>query len=196
MSDRTDLELQELARLTHCSTGEILEAALDARVELAERDEACRGTRLLRISESIHGYFGLSYANYLVLPRSLLQSMPDEWQRRFVTELRELNHEFWHVEQAPEYHVQVLRRCSILIDPVSHCDDCDGEGQDEDGTPCQWCDGDGEVEEEMRYETPEEVGIMSDPVPDYWRGRTHIETATEMKAREAQEAASKRSESS
>lgn len=31
----------------------------------------------------VHELFGLTYANYLVLPRSLLQSMPDEWQRRF-----------------------------------------------------------------------------------------------------------------
>lgn len=39
--------------------------------------------------ERIHGWFGLSYANYLVLPRSLLQSMPDEWQDRFVSCLDE-----------------------------------------------------------------------------------------------------------
>ena len=34
--------------------------------------------------EIIHGYFGLSYANYLVMPRSVLQSMPDAWQEEFV----------------------------------------------------------------------------------------------------------------
>ena len=37
------------------------------------------------IKESpIHWYFGLSYANYLVLPRSVLQSMPIKWQEDFV----------------------------------------------------------------------------------------------------------------
>ena len=34
--------------------------------------------------EPIHEFFELSYAHYLVLPRSLLQSMPVEWQKRFV----------------------------------------------------------------------------------------------------------------
>lgn len=28
-------------------------------------------------------YFSLSYANFAVFPRSLLQSMPQEWQERF-----------------------------------------------------------------------------------------------------------------
>ncbi|EFC79182.1 hypothetical protein FrEUN1fDRAFT_7713, partial [Parafrankia sp. EUN1f] len=35
-------------------------------------------------SDTIHTWFGLSYSNYLVLPRSLLQSMPDRWQEPFV----------------------------------------------------------------------------------------------------------------
>lgn len=34
--------------------------------------------------EAIHSFFGLTYANYLVLPRVALQSMPSEWQRQFV----------------------------------------------------------------------------------------------------------------
>lgn len=34
-------------------------------------------------AEPIHEHFGLSYASYLVLPRTLLQSMPVEWQQRF-----------------------------------------------------------------------------------------------------------------
>lgn len=34
--------------------------------------------------EHIHEYFNLTYANYLVLPRSVLQSMPESWQEKFV----------------------------------------------------------------------------------------------------------------
>lgn len=34
--------------------------------------------------EPIHEFFGLSYSNYLVLPRTALQSMPVEWQEKFV----------------------------------------------------------------------------------------------------------------
>jgi hypothetical protein len=41
--------------------------------------------------EPIHTWFGLTYAQYLVLPRTALQSMPSEWQRRFVKCLNELS---------------------------------------------------------------------------------------------------------
>lgn len=44
--------------------------------------------------ESIHNEFGLSYAQYLVVPRSALQSMPVDWQARFVEMIRELNRTF------------------------------------------------------------------------------------------------------
>lgn len=40
--------------------------------------------------EDIHSFFGLSYASYLTLPRSVLQSMPEEWQHKFVELLHEL----------------------------------------------------------------------------------------------------------
>ena len=36
------------------------------------------------MSGKIHEYFGLSYSSYLVLHRSILQSMPDEWQEKFI----------------------------------------------------------------------------------------------------------------
>ena len=39
--------------------------------------------------QPIHEWFGLTYSNYLVLPRSILQSMPVDWQDRFVSCLRE-----------------------------------------------------------------------------------------------------------
>lgn len=53
----------------------------------------------------VHTYFGLSYANYLVKHRTLLQSMPEQWQHRFVACLRELDAAFAHVDQAPGYEV-------------------------------------------------------------------------------------------
>lgn len=42
----------------------------------------------------MHGWFGLSYANYLVLQRSLIQEMPLKWQERMVALLDELNAAF------------------------------------------------------------------------------------------------------
>jgi hypothetical protein len=52
----------------------------------------------------IHEWFELTYASYLTLPRSVLQSMPIEWQERFVACLRELGEEFDYLDW-PRYTV-------------------------------------------------------------------------------------------
>lgn len=44
--------------------------------------------------EPIHAWFELTYAEYLTIPRSVLQSMPVEWQRRFVQCLEQLDEAF------------------------------------------------------------------------------------------------------
>ncbi|MFK3936608.1 hypothetical protein ACI2JA_03710 [Alkalihalobacillus sp. NPDC078783] len=49
----------------------------------------------------VHNYFGLTYSNYLVLPRSVIQSMPNEWQHKFVELLEELDNTGWS-ESLPE----------------------------------------------------------------------------------------------
>jgi hypothetical protein len=41
--------------------------------------------------EPIHNYFELSYAQYIAIPRTVLQSMPIEWQIRFVECMTELD---------------------------------------------------------------------------------------------------------
>ena len=41
-------------------------------------------------SEPVHMFFGLTYASYQVLPRSILQSAPLWWQRRFVKLMEEM----------------------------------------------------------------------------------------------------------
>lgn len=42
-------------------------------------------------NEPIHMWFSLTYANYFVCQRSILQSMPIKWQREFVRLLEELD---------------------------------------------------------------------------------------------------------
>lgn len=42
----------------------------------------------------IHEWFSLSYANYLVLPRSLMESMPYEWQVNMKRLLEEMDNSF------------------------------------------------------------------------------------------------------
>ncbi len=57
---------------------------------------------------AIHDWFGLTYSNYLVLPRSLLQAMPHEWQERFVACLDELREE-WDSGQIGDNYSVYLR---------------------------------------------------------------------------------------
>lgn len=58
--------------------------------------------------EAIHNYFGLSYAQYLTLPRTALQSMPEEWQARFVACLHELDEAFdWKPHHENQFWVQM-----------------------------------------------------------------------------------------
>ena len=41
-------------------------------------------------TEAVHNWFGLTYASYLTLPRSLMDAMPGDWQRRMVDCLEEM----------------------------------------------------------------------------------------------------------
>jgi hypothetical protein len=71
--------------------------------------------------DEIHAWFELTYSNYLVLQRSLLQSMPDSWQARFVGCLEELGDAFGHIEH-PD-HITVHCRTDhgrFTGDPVPH----------------------------------------------------------------------------
>ena len=70
----------------------------------------------------VHTYFGLTYANYLVLHRTLLQSMPEEWQFRFVGMVEELERTFDHIDQAQGYRVHAVDPITgkFVRDPVPH----------------------------------------------------------------------------
>jgi hypothetical protein len=54
----------------------------------------------------IHDWFELSYSNYQVLHRTLMQSMPLEWQERMVDCLGELHVAFEHVPQPDRFQVE------------------------------------------------------------------------------------------
>jgi hypothetical protein len=70
---------------------------------------------------AVHLWFGLTYANYAVLHRTLLQSMPLEWQDRFVACLRELDESFGHLDIPGTFMVQAKDRDGRFIkDPVPH----------------------------------------------------------------------------
>lgn len=61
--------------------------------------------------DAVHDFFGTTRANFLVLPRVALQSMPDDWQRRFVellNDIPEVLPDFVHKE--PEKYTVNCRR--------------------------------------------------------------------------------------
>lgn len=59
------------------------------------------------MNEPIHYFFGLSYSSYLVLRRSVLQSAPVEWQRKFVALLEDLDEMFSDEYTDGEFVVQM-----------------------------------------------------------------------------------------
>lgn len=66
----------------------------DKLIELAKRK-----VKKMRDKMDIHGWFELSYAEYLAIPRTVLQSMPESWQHRFVALLGELDETiYWRRE--------------------------------------------------------------------------------------------------
>lgn len=47
----------------------------------------------------IHSWFELTYAQYLTVPRSIMEAMPPEWQEKMVALLEELDDTFdWRPE--------------------------------------------------------------------------------------------------
>lgn len=125
----------------------------------------------------VHTWFGLTYSNYLVLPRTLMQSMPVEWQHRMVTCLEEIEAAFVHIEQAPGYEVKACRweypedmgddQREALGITVSYDGDPDGDWQE------RWFhDSNGD---EIPSGCASVPIPMRDPVPHYNRGRTFIE---------------------
>ena len=64
--------------------------------------------------EPIDEMFGLSYANYYVAPRSVLQSMPVEWQKKFVAIVEELNESIDWVRSGCDYHVIMTENVDLL----------------------------------------------------------------------------------
>lgn len=69
--------------------------------------------------KDIHAWFELSYATYLVLPRSVLQSMPKEWQIKFVELLDQLEETNWR-ERLPDasfYRVEMRDDTGKVKDP-------------------------------------------------------------------------------
>lgn len=55
----------------------------------------------------VHDWFELTYAQYLTIPRSIMESMPEEWQARMVACLEELGETFDWIPINGRYWVQL-----------------------------------------------------------------------------------------
>lgn len=66
-----------------------------------------------KMERDIHGWFGLTYASYLVVPRSVLQSMPADWQARLVQLLGELDDTRWNEKLPSDASYKVELRSHI-----------------------------------------------------------------------------------
>jgi hypothetical protein len=140
----------------------------------------------------IHQWFGLSYCNYLALPRTLLQSMPAAWQERMVACLEELHDAYAHLEQAEVYRVEAatehivhemsdaqLEQAGITADwyggttppeGLSETELAEWRAKHEREAPTYYDTAEGrELDPHERVLLP-----ASDPVPHYNRGRTYL----------------------
>ncbi|MCX4681663.1 hypothetical protein OG413_41415 [Streptomyces sp. NBC_01433] len=139
----------------------------------------------------VHEWFSLSYSNYLVLHRTLMQSMPTDWQYRLRACLEELETAFAHIEQPEAFKVEAATVHEILeltttqktllgitedrfrgtTPPKGLTDDelreWEAQHEDPDG-PVYHQDG-SELEPTHRVLVP-----AGDPIPHYQRGRTYI----------------------
>lgn len=128
-----------------------------------------------RLDGPIHSWFGLTYSNYLVLHRTMMQSMPVAWQERAVTLLDELDQAFAHIERTPSYIVRPARESEYgaLSDAEMKLLDvtCSSDEPDPEHDPGVFYDADGD-----EHEPWERVLVPSgaDPVAHYNRGRTYI----------------------
>ncbi|MBR8638660.1 hypothetical protein KEF29_03440 [Streptomyces tuirus] len=141
----------------------------------------------------IHTWFGLSYCNYQVLHRTLMQSMPIEWQERMVACLEELAAAYRHIEQPEGFKVEAavthivnemteaeLAEAGIEADwyggetppkELSGVELDEWRAQYEQDAPDYYRIGDGEeMDPHSRVLLP-----AADPVSHYNRGRTYIE---------------------
>lgn len=139
-----------------------------------------------RTDGPIHGWFGLTYSNYLVLHRSMMQSMPVAWQERAVALFDELDEAFAHIERAPSYIVQPARESeySYLSDAEMKALDVTYSGDVPD-----WSEESGEVywDRDGDEHGPNDrllVPTGADPVPHYNRGRTFIAPAEPVEPRD------------
>lgn len=134
--------------------------------------------RNARLDGPVHTWFGLTYSNYLVLPRALMQSMPVDWQQRMVACLDEIRDAYNHLNHPDAYEVTASVECTYS--------DLNESDMQELGITGPTAPADGEDSDEDRYyydkrgdqhyawERVLVPRLGGDPIPHYNRGRTFV----------------------
>lgn len=146
-------------------------------------------------SEPVHEYFELTYAQFIVLPRTVLQSMPTWWQQEFVRLMRkydEAREGLPQEMQDVEHRVQAGQWCRPfdLDDAVltrlgwsygdedeSDTSQAEGPDQDQDEDTSRLTISDPEGQEHSAFDYCVFVPYAQDPIPHYQRGRTRLPLA-------------------
>jgi len=145
--------------------------------------------KIERSDGPVHSFFGLTYSSYQVVPRVLAQSMPHEWQARFVTLMEEMQTAFAHLGDI-DYEVTPAEDvyASELTEEQMKLTGITSEWSDEQDREIYW-DRDGN-------EIPGYTHVMvpvPDPLPPYNRGRTRVPRADQLAQAGAAEPDEKRS---
>lgn len=123
-------------------------------------------------TEAVDCLFGLSYADYFVAPRTVLQSMPPVWQQAFARLVEEYERAAHAVPIPTTFYVRAAREVEIWeLSEAERVRCLDGrvsvEGEDSD-EPVYYLDG-REVDAYLRVLLPD-----ANPIPNYNRGRTRL----------------------
>jgi len=79
--------------------------------------------RYIRRNSYIHEAFNLTYASWLILPRTLLMDMPTQWQKKFVKLLDEYNESIEDLapDNELQLYVQAKRSGKFTKIPDMYC---------------------------------------------------------------------------
>lgn len=122
-----------------------------------------------RLDADIHGWFGLSYSNYLVVDHAATSHMPEEWRTETTGMLDELRRAFSHIEVAHEYVVVAgweyefgdldddqMRKADVATNAEHIHDGCEHANPDDDTFDCErenlrWYDWRGDEWDRHQY---------------------------------------------
>lgn len=140
-----------------------------------------------RTSGPVHTWFGLTYANFLVIHRAQLQSMPLDWQRHFTDLLDDLHAAYPDLD-VPAYEVTTVRDAyvgDLTSDELALAGVTRGDDADEldEASNVPYYDKTG-----RELTAHDHVGIpVPDPIPHYRHAYLPPDEAAITEARQARE---------